>query len=611
MPGRAPARASGRRSPARRPAWPRRRARPRRAPAPRRRPPGRSSAATPRRGTLTWTVDGVAYPAGAAAAARAALAPLVAHGGFAAGPACGAPLYQAAPAPRRVPLALYIARHARRRFEAVWLDEVHEFNTAGSAQERAAHLLAGLPGVAVLALTGSLMGGYSSSLFANFWALCPAFRAAFPRDARGAFVQRFGYLKVLRLLPEAAAAGGVQAYGKQSLRAELAADPLIRTLGEAPGVLPLFLPTYLLPHAAVIHKADLEAELPPLREQPVALVPAPDDAAGAALLTAYGALRDALLGAIAADRFTARQGRLLGALAELPGFLDLAAADVGNGVDARGTPVYAIRYADGGALVATAPLLPAATILPKERWLLEQVAAQLARGRPVLVFLRHTGAGRLVPRLQRLLRAACGVEAAYLDPGRVATASREAWLRAEVIGRRRRVLLVNPEAVKTGLNCLTPYFQTAIWLELTYNALTYRQANGRIHRIGADPAAPIEVYVPVYAGTVQEVALGLLARKVSVSTQMDGLDLAGGLEAAGAGAPEADGLSALAVLGLGAALYDILAGRAAAAAPLVPVPAPARPAPPPAARPAPRPAPAPVGDGRRYQQAALFGDDAA
>ena len=41
--------------------------------------------------------------------------------------------------------------------------------------------------------------------------------------------------------------------------------------------------------------------------------------------------------------------------------------------------------------------------------------------------------------------------------------------------------------MKTGFNCLTPYFQTAIWMELTYNALTYRQANGRIHRIGSDP----------------------------------------------------------------------------------------------------------------------------
>jgi hypothetical protein len=43
----------------------------------------------------------------------------------------------------------------------------------------------------------------------------------------------------------------------------------------------------------------------------------------------------------------------------------------------------------------------------------------------------------------------------------------------------------------------------------------------------------VEIYAPVYAGTVQEVALDLLARKVSVSTQLDGLDIESGLEAAG------------------------------------------------------------------------------
>jgi hypothetical protein len=412
---------------------------------------------------------------------------------------------------------------------------VHEFNTVGSAQERAAHLLAHLPGVPVLALTGSLMGGYSSSLFANFRALCPAFRAAFGPHDKGKFVQRFGYLKILKTLPAGEARATVQAYGRQSLRTELDADSLIKTLGEAPGVLPLFLPLYLLPNAAVIHKADLDAELPPLREQPVALAPAPTDAAGARLLATYATVRDALLAAVTADRYTPRAGKLLGALAELPGLLDLASDDVGNALDARGVPVYEIRYAGdaeaGDALVARAALLPATTVLPKERWMLEQVGAQLARGRNVLLFVRHTGGGRLVTRYQRLLRAACGVGAAYLDSGRVATAGREAWLREQVIGRRYRVLLVNPEAVKTGLNCLTPYFQTAIWMELTYNALTYRQANGRIHRIGADPGAPVEIYAPVYAGTVQEVALDLLAQ----GQRVDAAGRAGYRERAGGG----------------------------------------------------------------------------
>jgi hypothetical protein len=186
----------------------------------------------------------------------------------------------------------------------------------------------------------------------------------------------------------------------------------------------------------------------------------------------------------------------------------------------------------------------------------------------VLIFLRHTAQPRLVARYQRLLQTRLGIGAAYRDSTKVATAGREAWLKREVIGQRRRVLLVNPETIRTGLNCLTPHFTTAIWMEGTYNALTYRQANGRIHRLGSDPTSEIEVYVPVYAETAQETALALVARKVTVSTQMDGLDVESQLEAAGAGDA---GAAALEVLSMGQALYEILSGQGAAPSPVVPV----------------------------------------
>src|SRR6476661_2788487 len=98
-------------------------------------------------------------------------------------------------------------------------------------------------------------------------------------------------------------------------------------------------------------------------------------------------------------------------------------------------------------------------------------------------------------------------------------------------------------------------------MELTYNVLTMRQANGRIHRIGADPAQPIEILVPIYAGTAQEVALELIARKLSVSVQMDGLDVESQLEAAGAGEADSTGIQHLALMNMGQAIFDILEGH--------------------------------------------------
>jgi hypothetical protein len=137
------------------------------------------------------------------------------------------------------------------------------------------------------------------------------------------------------------------------------------------------------------------------------------------------------------------------------------------------------------------------------------------------------------------------------------------------------VLLVNPEAVKTGLNCLTPYFKTVIWYELTYNTLTYRQANGRVHRIGADPAHPIEILVPVYAQTAQEIALDLQARKLTASLQLDAGSVESALQAAGAGGQDEEtALQQLAMSSMGQAIFEILSGTGRRENAFAPVPVP-------------------------------------
>jgi hypothetical protein len=151
---------------------------------------------------------------------------------------CGEPLFQAVP-PRRVPLAKWILRSCRGRFDLVILDEAHEFNHGGSAQSKAAHRLTGLPGVPTLALTGSLMGGYASSLFTNFHALSPAFRREFGREDRGTFVGRYGYQKVRLTLRDSADVKPLGRYTDREMGSR-------RVIGEAPGVHPLFLMRYLL-----------------------------------------------------------------------------------------------------------------------------------------------------------------------------------------------------------------------------------------------------------------------------------------------------------------------------------------------------------------------------
>jgi Uncharacterised methyltransferase family (DUF6094) len=456
---------------------------------------------------------------------------------------CGEPLFQAVPEPRRYPLAKLILRRHRRRFGLLILDEVHEFSHSGSAQQKAAHRLVALPGVPTIALSGSLMGGYASSLFANFWALSRRFRREFHRTERQAFVGRFGYRKLLQPVgdePQPQIVG----YGATSDREEIRESPAARQLGEAPGVLPDFIIKHLLPIGLVMHKADLDHELPPCRELPVPLDLATADPIAAELHAEHRRLVDLLGRQIRKDLYTPRTGKLWGAMAELPSYPDRATADL---------PPFVLRYpkADGGEVLAVAKALPAGWRTPKERWILDRLAQHLADGRNVILFLRHTGTSGLPRRYQQLLRLYLGVTPVFLDVTKVDAAEREAWLNANVIRPGCRILITNPRAVQTGLNNLI-HFSSAIWAEgVDFDARVVRQANGRIHRIGQTRDVLIEV--PYYRATGQETGFHLVARKVSASLQVDGLSIEGALESAGASGDDQEALRA--AMSMGQALY--------------------------------------------------------
>jgi len=518
-------------------------------------------------GALTLSGKGYAVAVGDKRAAYVALQAMLPKAEFEESAICGEPLYQLISSPKRYPLARYIARRWKKGgkgaslfFDMIVLDEIHEFNNVGSAQQQAAHLLAGLPGALVLGLTGSLMGGKASALFANFRAFCPSFRRAYGPNDKSRFVSEYGYLKVMRSAPKVRDGDEVSVvYGAQSLKID---DEKVTVIGEAPGVMPSFLPHYLLVSASPIHKADLGIALPALSEKPVGVLPA-EDPNDEVLAANFARLQATLVAQIKADAFTKRQGRLWGAMTQLLSYPDLATADVGNALDSGRRPVYEIRYSEnapdcGGQLVASAELLPVSYRTPKERWLLSELREQLSRGRNVLLFCEHTGSGRLVGRYTKMLLSDLGVRAVFLDCEKVDTSIREEWINAEVIRKGVRVLIVNPRGVKTGLNCLTPHFKTAVWMESSNDALTYRQANGRIHRLGSDPAHPIEVLVPVYADTSQELALNYLAEKVTVSEQMDGLNVESQLEAAGASGD--DDLANAALMSVGESIYRMLVG---------------------------------------------------
>jgi hypothetical protein len=460
-----------------------------------------------------------------------------------AGP-CGEPLYQAVPRPRRYPLAKLIQRRHAEDFQLVIVDEIHEANNDGSAQSQAIHRLTGLPGVPTIALTGSLMGGYASSLFTNFVNLSHSFRAEFGRSDRAAFVARYGFRKVF-----VAAADDPSAETRRGSHSDRRIGTRPTLISEAPGVMPSFIIKHLLPVGVIVHKADLDVELPPMTEVSLPVVCPADDTTARDLLAEYERLQDELLARIRRERFDPqRSGRLLGALVEMPSYLDRATDDL---------PPFEIRYPEhlGGEIIAVGSSFPSSWKTPKETILLDSVREHLRLGCKVMVLLRHTGTPELPNRLLQLLREITP-KVAWLDAKKVPPARREIWINENVLAKGVQVFLVNPVAVRTGLNNLVS-FSAAVHYELDLSAYTHRQVNGRLHRIGQ--TRPVTIETLFYARTAQEIMFDLVAKKVSTSLQVDGLDPRSALEAAGASAEESGSLST--ALSLGQAIYRSLSGR--------------------------------------------------
>ena len=106
------------------------------------------------------------------------------------------------------------------------------------------------------------------------------------------------------------------------------------------------------------------------------------------------------------------------------------------------------------------------------------------------------------------------------------THKREAWYR-EQLKRGIDVAICHPKLVETGLDLLE--FPTILFHETGYSLHTLRQASRRSWRIGQKQ--PVEVKFFAYSGTMQEVCLRLMGKKLLVALAMEGKFTSEGLQA--------------------------------------------------------------------------------
>lgn len=409
--------------------------------------------------------------------------------------ACGGPLWQADRAgPRRVPLADYVLRRMRGHFDLLIADEVHELKARGSAQGLAGAALAEACGRS-LVLTGTLLGGYASSLFHILYRFSPALRAEFAHADEARWVARYGYLaRITKRDPEARADDG-----RRSKRRTYPTRVV-----EKPGVTPPIL-FHLLGNTVFLRLRDVAAHLPPYDER-VLLVPLDAETASGDVSQAEGYRR------LAADLRAAIRGALHAGSRRLLGAY-LQALLAWPDACTRAETVLDPR---SGELLAHAPALPGNRLYPKERALIDLARRARERGRRTLVYATHTGVRDLTPRLRAVLEGA-GLRVVVLKAETVPAERREEWVAARV-REGVDVLVTNPRLVQTGLDLVD--FGSVAWMEIDYSVYVLRQASRRSWRLGQ--AQPVEVTFLAYEGTLQAEALGLVAAKTRASLMVEG-----------------------------------------------------------------------------------------
>ncbi len=409
--------------------------------------------------------------------------------------ACGGPLWQAdVSGPRRYPLADYVKRRMPGFFDLLIGDEVHEYKGRGSAQGVAAGVLADACGKS-LSLSGTLMGGYASTLFHLLYRFSPEIRADFGRSEEGRWIERYGFVEQTIGRDD----DGFDEDGRNSRRRKYR-----KVVRERPGLAPAAL-FHLIGSSVFLRLADVASGLPPYEEQVLlSAMDTVEDADGLSQRSAYNHLFAKLREALAAALAKGSKRLLATYLQSLLAYPDGCT---------RGETVFDPQT--GGVLVQVPPL-PEGKLYPKEQALLNLVAAERLAGRRVLVYVTHTGSRDVAERLSQTL-ARHGLAAAVMRAEAVAPERREAWV-AEQVKRGVDVLICHPRLVQTGLDIVD--FPTIVWFETDYSVYVMRQASRRSWRIGQH--RPVKVVFMAYRNTLQADALKLVAKKLQSSLAVEG-----------------------------------------------------------------------------------------
>ena len=408
---------------------------------------------------------------------------------------CGSPLWQAdRSGPARYPLADYVKHRMKGFFDLLVTDEVHEYKGRGSAQGIAGGVLADACGKS-LSLSGTLMGGYSSTLFHLLYRFSPEIRTDFGRSDEHRWIQRYGFEEHTVGKPDDDSVED----GRNSRRRKYR-----KVVRERPGLVPSAL-FHIIGNTVFLRLSDVASGLPPYEEQILlSSMDSEEDATGYSQRSAYNTVYEELRLKLA-EALKAGSKRLLATyLQTLLAYPDGCT---------RGETVFDPR---SGEVIVQVPPLSEEKLYPKEKALIDMVAAERMEGRRVLVYATHTGTRDITERMDDMLTRH-GFRVAVMKADAVAPERREAWV-ADRVKQGIDVMICHPRLVQTGLDLID--FPTLIWYETDYSVYVMRQASRRSWRIGQ--TRPVKVVFMSYRNTLQADALKLVAKKLQSSLAVEG-----------------------------------------------------------------------------------------
>ncbi len=410
-------------------------------------------------------------------------------------PRCVSPLWQAdGSSLRRYPLADYVKHRMKGFFDLLVTDEVHEYKGRGSAQGIAAGILADVCGKS-LSLTGTMMGGYASTLFHLLYRFSPEIRTEFGRSEEHRWIKRYGFEECTMGKPDDDAIED----GRNSRRRKYR-----KVVRERPGLVPSAL-FHLIGNTVFLRLADVASGLPDYTEQVMlSSMDSGEDGTGYSQRSAYNTVFEELRRKLA-DALSKGSKRLLSTyLQTLLAYPDGCT---------RGETVF---DPESGEVIVQVPPLSEEKLYPKEKALVDLVAAERMEGRRVLVYVTHTGTRDITGRMDDILTRH-GFRVAVMKADAVAPDRREAWV-ADRVKQGIDVLICHPRLVQTGLDLID--FQTICWYETDYSVYVMRQASRRSWRIGQ--TRPVKVVFMSYRNTLQADALKLVAKKLQSSLAVEG-----------------------------------------------------------------------------------------